>query len=128
MSAGYGRGYYGSEQLAPPRRQSNSGWLTVAVVAGLGAVIWWWVLPAVGPKAKHAVTPAPSPVVPLTSHDDEISRQARERGFASAREYEDAVALMARDLRSTGAKVEMAPHLAHLEPRAGGTGTSEGTS
>lgn len=119
--SGYGRGYYGTAQLAPRRQSNGRGWFTIAVVAGLGAVIWWWVLPAVGPKAKHepspllpspSSTPQQSPVLPL---DEEIARHARERGFSSAKEYEDAIASMASDLRSTGAKVEMAPHLAHLE-------------
>lgn len=120
--SGYGRGYYGTAQLAPRRQSNGRGWFTIAVVAGLGAVIWWWVLPAVGPKAKHEPSPLPSPsstpqqstVSPL---DEEIARHARERGFSSAKEYEDAIASMASDLRSTGAKVEMAPHLVHLESR-----------
>jgi hypothetical protein len=38
--AGYGRGYYGDNQLAkaPPRR--GSGWLKIALVGGAGAVAW----------------------------------------------------------------------------------------
>jgi hypothetical protein len=37
---GYGRGYYGDDQLAkaPPRR--SSGWIKVALVVGVGAVAW----------------------------------------------------------------------------------------
>lgn len=119
MSTGYGRGYYGNAQLAPRRQSNGRGWFTIAVVAGLGAAIWWWVLPAVGPKAKHEAPAPPSAAPPAPSHDEEIARLARERGFSSAREYEEAIASMARDLRSTGAKVEMAPHLAHLEAKHG---------
>jgi hypothetical protein len=126
VSAGYGRGYYGSAQLAPRRQSNGRGWFTIAAVAGLGAAIWWWVLPAIGPKGRHeppsspSSSPPSSPSLPSSlpsSRDEELSRQAQERGFSSAKEYEEAIASMARDLRSTGAKVEMAPHLAHLEPR-----------
>lgn len=130
MNTGYGRGYYGSSQLAPRRQSNGRGWFTIAVVAGLGAVIWWWVLPAVGPKSKHEAPSSPAPPPPLppaASHDEELSRLARERGFSSAQEYEEAIASMVRDLRSTGAKVEMAPHLSHLEPRHDAAGASEGS-
>lgn len=40
-AAGYGRGYYGENQLAkdPPRR--GSVWIKIALVLGAGAVIWY---------------------------------------------------------------------------------------
>ena len=42
MSVGYGRGYYGEGQLAPRApRPRTSGWVKVAVVVGVGAVLWF---------------------------------------------------------------------------------------
>ena len=41
MSSGYGRGYYGPEQLArDPRPPGTRVWVKVAVVVGVGAVVW----------------------------------------------------------------------------------------
>jgi len=37
---GYGRGYYGDEQLAKPPRRGGSGWVKLALVVGVGAVVW----------------------------------------------------------------------------------------
>lgn len=118
--AGYGRGFYGSEQLARPRTggSASKGWFKIVAVAGLGAAIYWWVLPAIGPKSKQA--PAPYEVPPSTSyapsqaaslHDEDLERHARSRGFPSAKAYADAMIAMVDELRAAGAKVELAPHL-----------------
>ena len=43
MKAGYGRGYYGQEQLAKPPARRGSGWIKWALavgVVGAGTVIW----------------------------------------------------------------------------------------
>jgi len=68
MSSGYGRGYYGERQLAPkaPRRR---GWIKLAVVVGVGAVVWlMWprkyayaYVPDVGSDAPKPPVPPPFP-------------------------------------------------------------------
>lgn len=40
MRAGYGRGYYGEGQLARDPRRRGGVWGKVALVVGVGAVIW----------------------------------------------------------------------------------------
>ena len=42
MSAGYGRGYYGSGQLEEPKRRS---WFTIVAVLGVGAAVVWLLWP-----------------------------------------------------------------------------------
>lgn len=120
MSAGYGRGYYGSAQLAP-RRRSGGGWFTIAAVAGLGAVIWWWVLPAVGPKPKYVAEPESKheedPTHSSSSSEEDLSQLARARGFSSTKTYEDSVVASARELKASGAKIVLAPPLQHLASR-----------
>ena len=64
MSAGYGRGYYGKEQLARPPRRRGSGWVKIALVVGAGAVIW-----LLWPRKAAALVPgrdgaAPGPLPP----------------------------------------------------------------
>jgi hypothetical protein len=119
--AGYGRGFYGSEQLARPRTGggANKGWFKIAAVAGLGAAIYWWVLPAIRPKPKQVTAPyaSPPPVEASYSpphasslHDEDLERHARSRGFPSAKAYADAMIAMVDELRAAGAKVELAPH------------------
>jgi hypothetical protein len=112
---GYGRGYYGDSQLAPRRSRSGSGWFTIAVVVGLGAVIWF-MLPGIGPKSKQEEEPTPAPAAPL-SHDEELDQLARSSGFSSTKTYEDSVVANARVLKANGGRVELGPHLQHLEPR-----------
>lgn len=42
MRSGYGRGYYGVGQLAPkPPPRGGGSWFKLAVVVGVGAVIWF---------------------------------------------------------------------------------------
>lgn len=114
MSAGYGRGHYGNEQLAQRRSGGvGGGWFKIAAVVGLGAVIWWWVIPAIGPKSKHVEETPPQPQEP----PPDLSQAAQARGFSSTAAYEDSVLMNARELKAAGAKVELGPHLAHLEPR-----------
>jgi hypothetical protein len=137
MSAGYGRGYYGTGQLAPqaPRRR-GSGWIKLAVVVGVGAVVW--VMWPRSPKPEHAPgsgddepkppsPPLPPPEAPpqqlaLVQHihqhvpHDQLTI-AQSRGYSSQKAYEDAVVASARQLQETGAKVALAPHLQHLSSR-----------
>jgi hypothetical protein len=182
VSAGYGRGYYGENQLAKPQRRGGSGWIKIALVVGVGAVVWlMWprkaavgtglgydpkqpplpppptpggqiaapmappavqaqalppatyampAQPALPPPATYA-TPAPPssypPNVPVllpplagtpeSRHAQQIDQQAQARGYPSSKDYEDAVVASARQLKDTGAKVVLAPHLAHLAAR-----------
>lgn len=109
------RGYYGNPAPLPARR-SGGGWIKVAAVVGLGAAIWFYVIPAIGSKAKQAPSPhePPSPPPPPPHPLDEA---ARSRGFSSTAAYEDAMIAMKRELEAAGAKVELAPHLTYLESR-----------
>jgi hypothetical protein len=162
MRTGYGRGYYGDGQLEPRRR---GGWGKLALVVGVGAVIWlMWPR---SPKPEHApgragdepqpfppspppepqqwlpsqqLLPAPSQQLlpapsqqPLPAPSQQtlsqvaesrgypsqqtLSQVAESRGYPSQQEYEDAVVASARQLQTTGAKVVLAPHLAHLASR-----------
>lgn len=129
MSAGYGRGYYGDDQLSrriDPNR-GGGGWFKFALVAGLGVVIWK-MLPIVGPKlgfGQHKDTlppPAPSPQTSSTPPYVELEQMARSRGFSTIKDYEDAVLEDAKELRAAGAKVDLGPHLQHLESRLSGLG------
>jgi hypothetical protein len=63
MSGGYGRGYYGAEQLAPqPPKRRGGGWIKIAVVVGVGAVVWYmWPRK---PKLYPFETAAPPPPLP----------------------------------------------------------------
>jgi hypothetical protein len=138
---GYGRGYYGEEQLAKePRR--GSGWGKIALVVGVGAVVWlMWPRKSspvyvVGDAAKPPAPPSPllpealpatalpaasSVVLPsqiaLPPASLQTPQTAEARGYASQQAYEDAVVATARQLQATGAQITLAPHLAHLAPR-----------
>jgi hypothetical protein len=127
VSTGYGRGHYGDEQLAP--RREGGGWFKVAVVVGLGVVAWKWVLPSVfGPKTpqqpqmpmqqqQQQFQQQQQPLLREPSADEDLAELARLRGFASVQAFEDAVVANARELKASGARVELAPFLQHLEPR-----------
>jgi hypothetical protein len=108
MSAGYGRGHYGSEQLARSRTEGGSGWFKIAIVAGLGAAVYWWVIPAITrPKIKvepkYESSPSPPPA-PLSAQED-LEQLARSRGYSSAQEYQDVVRAMVDELQARGARV-----------------------
>ena len=111
-----GRGCYGNPAPLPPGR--SSGWFKIAAAAGIGAAVWFWVLPSIGfghkDKSQHAPPSHEPPPAPPLHPFDQI---AQARGFSSAAEYEDALVATARELEASGAKVELGPHLAHLEPR-----------
>jgi hypothetical protein len=110
MSNGYGRGYYGENQLARPPRQ-GSGWTKVALVLGVGAVAWFlWPRRAV-PAVLAEEPPPPSPP------PGALDQVAQSRDYSSTRAYEDSVVASARQLQEAGARVVLAPHLAHLAPR-----------
>jgi hypothetical protein len=134
MSAGYGRGYYGVEQMAPqPPRRRGSGWIPLAVVVGVGAVIWFmW------PRSSQVAAgegggggdapqpPAPPPVPPPEGQSSQgdlpqlnPDQEAQARGYPSRQAYEDAVVASARQLQDAGAKVSFSPHLQHLTPLLG---------
>ena len=110
---GYGRGYYGGQQLAP-RRRSGGGWFKIALVVGLGAaaVIWLkWPRKKIEFSVPPPSAPPPDPAA--------VARTAYDRGFSSPTSYEDAIVDNARQLQATGARVELAPHLQYLQPRLG---------
>ncbi len=156
MSAGYGRGYYGEDQLAKPPRRRGNGWIKFALVVGVGAVVWYmWprgaqdeprrdgdvpkppppspqpdgqiALPITQPPPSLALPAIPTPppllaLVPAGQTDQhaqiaQVAQGAPSRGYPSLKEYEDAVVASARQLRDSGAKVVLAPHLAHLTSR-----------
>ncbi len=127
---GYGRGYYGEAQIAiaPPRSAPRGrGWFTIAAVVGLGAAVAWVVWPrdkgAPEPLPPPAPPPpVPSPVPPPPPQGETLAPVPHPYppGFPSMQAYEDAVVASARELRAAGAKVELAPHLQHLEPRVVG--------
>jgi len=118
MRAGHGRGYYGEGQLAQDSSQRRSGWSKLAFAVGSGAVIWlMW------PRIRKLVSPGPGNVqvaslapLPLMSQPAQVSE-----GYPGQRAYEDALVASALQLQASGAKVMLAPHLAHLAPRLGGT-------
>jgi len=130
---GYGRGYYGNDQIATaiaPRRRSGGGgrgWLTATIVVGLGAAIWflWPRRDDLPPKLESAMTPTPPPSppspersdLPPSTYAEEIDRLARARGFSSTQMFEDSVIATARELQASGAKIDLGPHLAHLASR-----------
>ena len=145
--AGYGRGYYGSGQLAQsaPRRKS---WLTIAAVLGAGAGVVWLLWPRKGATAfgdgkdlgKDSLSnfdrPAPAPSTPITINVNaapatavpavatgaflkQIEDDARARGYISVKDYEDSVVATAKQLQATGAKVVLAPHQQHLASQLG---------
>jgi hypothetical protein len=113
MSGGYGRGFYGSEQLE--QKRSSSGWFKIAAVVGIGAAAWFlW------PRlrgARNTVTLEQPPQLPHVPYDQALEQFARSRGFASTRTYEDAVVASARDLRAAGAVIDLGPYLQHLKTR-----------
>jgi hypothetical protein len=158
-AAGYGRGYYGENQLAkdPPRR--GSLWFKIALVVGAGAVIWYvWrrrsaaraaqlgpefglaggefpssqALPSpewqrvqpqfVQPQLVAVPSQPTLPTFPISiepqAHHAQIA-QPLASSLPSMKEYEDAIVASARQLQATGAKVVLAPHLAHLASRLG---------
>lgn len=143
MNAGYGRGYYGVGQLArPPQRPRTSGWIKVALVVGVGAVVWLvWPrskpsydpdagrgdgppppappgppLPPAPPESLPQLTAAPTALMPVAPRLDQA---ALARGYPSQQAYEDAVVESARQLQRDGATVTLAPHLQHLTSRLG---------
>ena len=129
---GYGRGYYGDEQLAQPRRAPSRArtWIPIAVAVGLGAAVVWFLLPSGSkaspepePTAVLPPQPAPQAAAPQTAaptaltHEESLEQLARARGFPSMQAYEDSMVASARELRAAGWKVEMPTHLQHLEAR-----------
>ena len=144
MSAGYGRGYYGEQQLARAPKKRN--WFTLVAVLGVGATVVWLLWPRKAaydlPGAKELDRPAPTPSSPTsplvvinTTHAPspaasaptvatgaflkQVEDDARARGFISVKDYEDSVIATAKHLQGTGAKVMLAPHLQHLESQLG---------
>jgi hypothetical protein len=128
MSAGYGRGYYGEGQLAQdPARRRGSIWGKVAFVVGAGAVIWlMWPRtpkleqdeppPPAPPRPDVEAQPLPAPQLQLSAQHH-LSQGVEACGYPGQRAYEDGVVASARQLQAAGAKVVLAPHLAHLASR-----------
>jgi hypothetical protein len=138
MSGGYGRGYYGAEQLDPrAQRPRTSGWVKVALVVGVGAVVWllWPRSKIHEPAVRDGDVPTPPPPPPalpegppqvaapatalLSATSPRLDQAALARGYPSQEAYEDAVVASARQLQRDGATVTLAPHLQHLAPRLG---------
>ena len=111
---GYGRGYFGSEQLDRARQErSGVGWFKVLAAAGLGAAVWFF-----WPR-KGDGTPSTAETPPAPLSDETLGHVARARGFSSAKAYEDALIASAQELRATDAKVEFPPYFQYLEKRVG---------
>lgn len=107
---GYGRGYYGGERL-DRQPGSGSGWLKLAAVVGVGAAVWyWWPRKRVVLLPAETLSASPPPL-------SELEQIAHSRGFTSVKDYEDSVLATTRDLKLTGAKIELPLHLQYLMPR-----------
>jgi hypothetical protein len=128
MSAGYGRGYYGENQMAPKQPPKRGGWIKYAVIVGVGAVVWymWPRKPAYDPtigfgpfggEPPQPPQPQPHPnwQPPQPAWQPQIAPSAPI--YASPQAYEDDVVATARKLQQTGTKVLLAPHLQHLTAR-----------
>lgn len=65
-AAGYGRGYYGEQQLARVPQRKGRGWIKLALVVGAGAVVWlmWPRKAPVGPYDSPPTPPPPAPPPP----------------------------------------------------------------
>lgn len=142
MKTGYGRGYYGSGQLARPPRKRRS-WFTIVAVVGVGAAVVWMLWPRSSPDPRYLgqepeTPPPPTPptsptpqietmaaaqlttVAPQTAvgaFRKQLEDDARARGFGTVEAYEDSVVASAKQLQAAGAKVVLAPHLQHLASR-----------
>lgn len=119
---GYGRGYYGGERL-DRQPGSGRGWLKIAVAVVGGGVLWYW-----WPRKRTVIVPMETlsslPTSALsTSSATELEQIAHSRGFSSVKDYEDSVLAITRDLKLTGAKIELPPHLQYLMPRVEGVVT-----
>jgi hypothetical protein len=146
MRIGYGRGYYGGGQLARAPRRKRS-WFTIVAVLGVGATAVWLLWPrgsvpdfqSSGVKEPEPPAPPPAststaplivintagaplaaspPLVATGAFLKQLEDEARARGFASVKDYENSVLATAKQLQTTGAKVVFAaPHLQHLAPQ-----------
>jgi len=147
MSSGYGRGYYGNEQLDRAPRRRTSLWVKGALVVGVGAIVWiMWPRKPREPEFLEndappppAPPPAPPPQAQVPSREPalqlepvpdafagmpplpppQLTQEAIARGYPSQQAYEDAVVSSARQLQDAGAHVALAPHLQHLARRLG---------
>lgn len=115
MKTGHGRGYYGEGQLSQQSARSGGGWFKLALVAGVGSAIWFmWPrrkFEPVNEEPNGSAMPAP-----LSTGAHAWMTEA----YPGQQAYEDAVVASALQLQAAGAKVVLAPHLAHLAPRLGG--------
>lgn len=126
MSIGHGRGFYGGAQLDREPKRKSGFWWKIAIVAGVGAVVWY-----VLPRKKIVETvPPPAPQPPATQlpmaqlqlvlaappTSSALDQLAQQRGFASAREYEEAVLGSIRELEAAGAKITAAPPFQQRTP------------
>lgn len=112
MSAqGYGRGYFGENQLQTKVKRKRRWWpLFLVVGVGAAAVYMLW------PRRQMQVDYSQPPVPPSQLPPD-LNQYAQARGFPSLRSYEDAVVGQAQELRAAGARVDLGPHLQYLEAR-----------
>jgi hypothetical protein len=126
MSVGHGRGFYGGAQLDREPKRKSGLWWKIAVVAGVGAVVWY-VLPRkkIAEVAPPPAPPPPTPQLPVAQlqlvlasppANSALDQLAQQRGFASAREYEEAVLGSIRELEAAGAKITAPPFQPRTPP------------
>jgi hypothetical protein len=119
---GYGRGYFGENQLQTKIKKKRRWWpffLLVGVGAAAVYVLW--------PRRQLDYSqPIPNTYPPPSQlPPPDLNQYAQARGVPSLRSYEDAVVGQAQELRAAGARVDLGPHLQYLEARllpAGPTG------
>lgn len=110
---GHGRGYYGGDQL--DQQGAGTGWLKIAAVVAGGIALWYW-----WPRKRVVIVPVETTQPALAAPPpapQELEQIARSRGFSSVKDYEDSVLAITRDLKLTGARIELPPHLQYLMPR-----------
>lgn len=111
-TSGYGRGYFGNEQMDRQPKRAGVGWFKVLAATGLGVAAWYF-----WPRKGESPSAASEAVPTAALNDDTLMHVARARGFASAKAYEDALIASAKELRATDAKVEFSPHFQYLDKR-----------
>jgi len=124
MKAGYGRGFYGEGQLES-QGSRPSRWFKIALVVGVGAVVWYkWPRRSDIVEVSEVPVPVPQPTLPTSdltvvapTQPLTLAQLAEERGYPTTTAYEEAVVESARELQNDGARVVLAPHLQHLTPR-----------
>jgi hypothetical protein len=103
------RGKYGADGDRGNYAAKPGGWKPVLIVCGIAVAIY-----ALSPGARHYYKHRVLP--PHPDDERELEQIARDRGFPSVREYEEAVIAVARNLEKKGATVTLGSHIEYLEP------------